>query len=97
MLPLGWGVWLDAGSLLGLSSAQGAAGRRTSPAGRVMGDVRGSVTHTGFLSICPSAPRADSAVWVQSLWIHLGERVTGYAGGQGLFTVKTYNLLLVFL
>lgn len=45
------------------------------------------------LSIASSASWADVPVGVQSCWICLGEGVTGFVGGQGLFTVKTYNLL----
>lgn len=53
-----------------------------------------AVCHTpAGLSIAFSASGADVLVGVQSCWICLGEGVTGFVGGQGLFTVKIYNLL----
>lgn len=82
---------LEPSSPLGLSSVLGAAVRNTSPSGRVMGE--GRLCHSCELSITSSASRADVPVGVQSCWICLGEGVTGFVGGQGLFTVKTYNLL----
>lgn len=76
-------------SPLCLSSVPGAAVKNTSPSGREMG---GCATPAG-LNIASSASQADVPVGVQSCWICLGEGVMGFVGGQGLFTVKTYNLL----
>lgn len=71
----------------GVSSVLGAGVRSTSPTGRV-----GELCHTpAALSILSLS--ADVPVGAQSCWIGLGEGVTGFVGGQGLFTVKTYNLL----
>lgn len=75
--PWLWGLaaQLDPKSLLGLSSAQGAALWKTGPTWK--GDARCEGpcwTHLpAVLSISSSASWADSAIWVQSFWIHLGE------------------------